>query len=50
LPGTWHQAITGEAYWTVVSFHTVPSDELVEERPTNNKAFARRKYERSKRA
>ena len=48
LPGTWHQAITGEACWTVVSFHTVPSDELIEERPTNNKAFAKRKYRRSK--
>lgn len=47
-PMTWHQAVTGEAYWTVVSFHTVPSDELVEERPTHNKAFARRKYEEVK--
>lgn len=48
LPMTWHQVVTGEAYWAVVSFHTVPSDELVEERPTNNKAFARRKYEEVK--
>jgi len=32
-PGTWHRVFTGEANWTVVSFHTVPADELIEERP-----------------
>jgi hypothetical protein len=29
----WHQAVTPAANWVVVSFHTVPADELVEERP-----------------
>jgi hypothetical protein len=29
----WHQAVTAEANWVVVSFHTVPAEELVEERP-----------------
>ena len=31
-PGTWHRVVTGNARWTVVSFHTVPADELIEER------------------
>jgi hypothetical protein len=30
----WHQAVTPEANWVVVSFHTVPAEELIEERPT----------------
>lgn len=30
---TWHQGVVGERDWLVVSFHTVPADELVEERP-----------------
>jgi hypothetical protein len=29
----WHQAVTPAANWVVVSFHTVPADELIEERP-----------------
>jgi hypothetical protein len=29
----WHQAVTPAANWVVVSFHTVPAAELVEERP-----------------
>src|SRR5262249_41268581 len=29
----WHQAVTPAANWVVVSFHTVPGEELVEERP-----------------
>jgi hypothetical protein len=29
----WHQAVTPEANWAVVSFHTVPAEELIEERP-----------------
>ena len=32
-PETWHQVVVGEQDWLVVSFHTVPADELVEERP-----------------
>jgi hypothetical protein len=33
----WHQAVTPEANWAVVSFHTVPAEELIEERPDPNK-------------
>ena len=29
----WHQAVVTENNWVVVSFHTVPEDELIEERP-----------------
>jgi hypothetical protein len=32
-PGIWHRVVTDESNWTVVSFHTVPADELIEERP-----------------
>ena len=33
-PNVWHRPIVGrDADWTVVSFHTVVSDELIEERP-----------------
>lgn len=32
-PDTWHQGVVGDADWVVVSFHTVPKSELVEERP-----------------
>ena len=32
-PETWHQGVVGEEDWLVVSFHTVPAEELVEERP-----------------
>ncbi len=32
-PDTWHQGVVGDADWVVVSFHTVPGGELVEERP-----------------
>jgi hypothetical protein len=32
----WHQAVTPAANWVVVSFHTVPSEELVEERPSSS--------------
>ena len=32
-PDTWHQAVVGDEDWVVVSFHTVPRTELVEERP-----------------
>jgi hypothetical protein len=30
---TWHQGVTGDHDWVVVSFHTVPERELIEERP-----------------
>jgi hypothetical protein len=32
-PNTWHQAVVPAENWVVVSFHTVPEDELIEERP-----------------
>jgi hypothetical protein len=32
-PYTWHQAVTAKENWVVVSFHTAPEDELIEERP-----------------
>ena len=31
--GVWHQGVMGEEHWVVVSFHTVPAEELIEERP-----------------
>ena len=31
--GTWHQAVVPDEDGVVVSFHTVPEGELVEERP-----------------
>lgn len=30
----WHQAVVPDMNWVVVSFHTVPADELIEERPS----------------
>lgn len=32
-PDTWHQGVVADQDWLVVSFHTVPAEELVEERP-----------------
>jgi hypothetical protein len=42
----WHQAVTPKATWLVVSFHTVPAEELIEERPDPSDALStqRRKY------
>jgi len=34
--GVWHQWVVGEKDLTVLSFHTVPADELVEERPAED--------------
>ena len=31
--GVWHQGVMAEEDWVVVSFHTVPAKELIEERP-----------------
>ncbi len=31
--GVWHQGVMGNENWVVVSFHTVPDAELIEERP-----------------
>jgi hypothetical protein len=36
-PNTWHRPVVGkDADWTVVSFHTVPPEELIEERPDHD--------------
>jgi hypothetical protein len=33
-PNTWHRPVVGkDAHWVVVSFHTVPAEELIEEKP-----------------
>src|SRR5262249_54465621 len=32
-PNVWHQAVVPDQDWVVVSFHTVPAHELIEERP-----------------
>ena len=32
-PNVWHQGVVGPDDWAVVSFHTVPEHELIEERP-----------------
>jgi hypothetical protein len=32
-PNVWHQGVVSAKDWVVVSFHTVPAAELVEERP-----------------
>ena len=41
-PNVWHRpVIDAEADWAVVSFHTVPAEELIEERPDNSDAGTR---------
>jgi hypothetical protein len=32
----WHKPVMGEGDWIVVSFHTVPAAELIEERPASD--------------
>ena len=32
----WHQAVVPDKDWVVVSFHTVPAEQLIEERPDSN--------------
>jgi hypothetical protein len=32
-PNVWHQGVVSARDWVVVSFHTVPAADLVEERP-----------------
>jgi hypothetical protein len=34
-PSTWHRLRAGWDTWGMVSFHTVPSPELIEEKPVN---------------
>jgi hypothetical protein len=33
---TWHRPVMGAGDWTVVSFHTAPDDQLIEERPADD--------------
>ena len=44
--GVWHQGLVGPENWAVVSFHTVPASELVEERPAKEEGGppSQRKY------
>lgn len=36
-PNVWHRPVVGaDAHWTVVSFHTVPAEELIEEKPDDS--------------
>jgi hypothetical protein len=35
-PNTWHSWLVGPQDWGVLSFHTVPADQLIEERPTGS--------------
>jgi len=46
LPNIWHQAVVPDMNWTVVSFHTAPENELIEERPdpTDGRLIYQRKY------
>jgi hypothetical protein len=37
---TWHQVVVRGGDWTVVSFHTAPSEQLIEERPGRDEAHA----------
>ena len=38
LPNVWHRPLVGaDADWALVSFHTVPADELIEERPDSSR-------------
>ena len=42
----WHQAVVPQQNWVVVSFHTVPAHELIEERPDpgNSDRLVRKNY------
>lgn len=40
----WHQAVVPDEDWVVISFHTVPAEELIEERPdTANTGLTRQR-------
>jgi hypothetical protein len=44
-PNVWHQGLVGPDDWVVVSFHTVPEQELIEERPAAGaEAVQQRRY------
>jgi len=46
-PNVWHQGVVPAENWVVVSFHTVPEGELIEERPNSGRGegIRQRKYE-----
>jgi hypothetical protein len=40
----WHRPVVGaDAHWTVVSFHTVPAEDLIEEKPDDSQDGTKRK-------
>ena len=42
-PNVWHRPVVGkDEDWVVVSFHTVPAEELIEERPDDSREAATR--------
>jgi hypothetical protein len=44
-PSTWHQGIVDpDEHWVVVSFHTVPAEDLIEERPKEDGSVEGRPY------
>ena len=45
-PNIWHQAVVLEGNWVVLSFHTIPEYELIEERPgpTDTRLTHQRRY------
>jgi len=45
-PDVWHRAAVPKENWVVLSFHTVPADELIEERPdpTDSKLICQQRY------
>ena len=40
---TWHQVVVRGGHWVVVSFHTAPAEQLIEERPSSGDARASRR-------
>jgi pyridoxamine 5'-phosphate oxidase len=40
---TWHRVVVGPEPWAVVSFHTAPAEELIEERPADEEDLERAK-------
>ena len=40
---TWHQVVVRGGHWAVVSFHTAPAEQLIEERPPSDGARAGRR-------
>lgn len=52
-PNTWHRLFVGRGDWGMISFHTVPAAELIEERPVSpdgmdGEPTERRRYQNGK--